>query len=127
MISGLKVYVELKDLVDFIKSKDPQTYVTSQGGGQDQILPFKKKIKITVNKENCLKYGIVPEYFKDKMVDSITFNIKIKHSVQERYHDPRHDRYDQLETAGLFFAAPGSVRNFPRHWNSICYMEGLGV
>ena len=118
---GIKGYVELKDLVDFIKSKDPQTYVTSQGGDRIKFFPS-KKIKITVNKENCLKYGIVPEYFKDKMVDSITFNIKSNLLYKNDIVT-----LDMIATTNwkrpVYFAAPGSVRNF-LDIEQYCYMEG---
>jgi len=118
---GIKGYVELKDLVDFIKSKDPQTYVTSQGGDKIKFFPS-KKIKITVNKENCLKYGIVPEYFKDKMVDSITFNIKSNLLYKNDIVT-----LDMIATTDwkrpVYFAAPGSVRNF-LDIEQYCYMEG---
>ena len=118
---GLKGYVELKDLVDFIKSKDPQTFVTMQNGEKIKFFPA-KKIKITVNKENCLKYGIVPEYFKDKMVDSITFNIKsnllYKNDIMTLDLIASSDW-----TRPVYFAAPNSVRNF-LDIEKYCYMEG---
>jgi len=118
---GIKGYVELKDLVDFIKSKNPETYVSLQNGEKIKFFPA-KKIKITVNKENCLKYGIVPEYFRDKMVDSITFNIKsnllYKNDIM---------LLDLIATNDwkrpVYFAAPNSVRNF-FDVEQYCYMEG---
>jgi hypothetical protein len=118
---GIKGYVELKDLVEFIKSKDPQTFVTANSGEKIKFFPT-KKIKITVNKENCLKYGIVPEYFKDKIVDSITFNIKsnllYKNDIMT---------LDMIATNDwkrpVYFAAPNSVRNF-LDIEQYCYMEG---
>ena len=118
---GFKGSVELKDLVEFIKSKDPQTYVTLQNGEKIKFFPA-KKIKITVNKENCLKYGIVPEYFKDKIVDSIIFNIKsnllYKNDIMT---------LDLIATSDwkrpVYFAAPNTVRNF-LDIEQYCYMEG---
>ena len=118
---GIKGYVELKDLVDFIKSRDPQTFVTTQGGEKIKFFPA-RKIKITVNKENCLKYGIVPEYYKDKMVDSITFTIK---SNLLQKNDIM--LLDMIATSDwkrpVYFAAPNTVRNF-LDIEQYCYMEG---
>ena len=118
---GIKGYVELKDLVDFIKSKDPQTFVSMQSGEKIKFFPS-KKIKITVNKENCLKYGIVPEYFRDKMVDSITFNIKSNLLYKNDILT-----LDLIASSDwkrpVYFAAPNSVRNF-LDIEQYCYMEG---
>ncbi|MCX6284141.1 MAG: DUF2723 domain-containing protein [Bacteroidetes bacterium] len=118
---GFQGYVELKDFIDFIRSSDPQTYITVQSGEKVKFFPA-KKIKITVNKENCLKYGIVPEYFKDKMVDSITFNIKsnllYKNDIMT---------LDMIASSDwkrpIYFAAPNSVRNF-LDIEKYCFMEG---
>lgn len=118
---GFKGYVELKDFVEFIKSNDPKTYVTLQNGEKIKFFPS-KKIKITVNRENCLKYGIVPEYFRDKMVDSITFNIKSNLLY-------KNDIMTLDLIAGndwkrpIYFAAPNSVRSF-LDIEQYCYMEG---
>jgi len=118
---GFQGYVELKDLIDFIKSKDPKTYGTLQNGERIKFFPA-KKIKITVNKENCLKYGIVPEYFKDKIMDSITFNIKsnilYKNDIVTLDLIASNDW-----RRPVYFAAPSSVRNF-LDIEQYCYMEG---
>jgi hypothetical protein len=118
---GIKGYVELKDLVDFIKSKNPDTYVSLQNGEKIKFFPA-KKIKITVNKENCLKYGIVPEYFRNKIVDSITFEIKANLLYKNDIM-----LLDLIATNDwkrpVYFAAPNSVRNF-LDIEQYCYMEG---
>ncbi len=72
---GIKGNIELSDLIDFIKSDDPRTFMVTQGGQKVKVFPS-KNVKITVDKEACLKYGIVPPYLKDKMVDSICWTIK---------------------------------------------------
>jgi hypothetical protein len=72
---GIKGYVELRDLVDFIKSDDPKTFLTLQNGEKIKFFPS-KKVKITVDSATCLKYGIVPQYLKGKMVDSVCWTIK---------------------------------------------------
>jgi hypothetical protein len=60
---GLKGNIELSDFIDFIKSDDPRTFMTTQGGQRVKVFPT-KNIKITVDKEACLKYGIVPALLK---------------------------------------------------------------
>ena len=72
---GVKGYVELKDLIGFIKSDDPQTYVTLQNGEKIKFFPS-KKVKLTVDSAACIKYGIVPKYLANKMVDTIYWTIK---------------------------------------------------
>jgi hypothetical protein len=72
---GIKGYIELSDLIDFIKSDDPRTFMTTQSGQKVKVFPT-KNVKITVDKEACLRNGIVPPYYKDKMVDSICWTIK---------------------------------------------------
>jgi len=118
---GFKGYVELKDLIDFIKSKSPETFVTMQNGEKIKFFPA-KKIKITVNKENCIRYGIVPEYFRNKMVDSITFEIKsnllYKNDIMTLDLIASNDW-----KRPMYFAAPNSVRNF-LDIEQYCYMEG---
>jgi len=72
---GIKGNIELSDFIGYIKSDDPRTFMTTQSGVKVKIFPT-RNIKITVDKEACLKYGVVPSYYKDKMVDSICWTIK---------------------------------------------------
>ncbi len=72
---GIKGNIELSDLIEFIKSDDPRTFLTTQSGEKVKVFPT-RNVKITVDKEACLKYGIVPPSFKDKMVDSVCWTIK---------------------------------------------------
>jgi hypothetical protein len=72
---GVKGYVELKDLIDFIKSDDPQTYVPLQNGERLKFFPS-KKVKLTVDSAACIKYGIVPKHLANKMADTIYWTIK---------------------------------------------------
>ncbi|MCX6245589.1 MAG: DUF2723 domain-containing protein [Bacteroidetes bacterium] len=73
--TGIKGYTELSDLIGFIRSEDPATYKTTQSGIRLKIFPT-KNIKITVDKDACIKNGIVPAYLKDQIVDSIFWSIK---------------------------------------------------
>jgi hypothetical protein len=72
---GFDGYIELKDLIGFIKSDDPRTFLTANSGEKIKFFPS-KKVKITVDREACLKYGIVPQYLADKIVDSVCWTIK---------------------------------------------------
>lgn len=72
---GLKGYVELKELVDFIKSDDPKTFLTLNNGEKIKYFPS-KKVKITVDSAACVRNGIVPKYLAGKMVDSVCWTIR---------------------------------------------------
>jgi hypothetical protein len=72
---GIQGYVELKDLVGFLKSDDPQTFIPLQNGDKIKFFPS-KKVKLTVDSAACVKYGIVPKYLAGKMVDTIYWTIK---------------------------------------------------
>ncbi|MBO7544079.1 MAG: DUF2723 domain-containing protein [Bacteroidales bacterium] len=54
--------------------KDPSYRVELTSGRKVDFL-CARKIVIPVNKENCLRYGIVPEKFADEIPDEITINI----------------------------------------------------
>lgn len=72
---GITGYIDLKDLVDFLKSDDPRTFLDLQNGDKMKFFPS-RKVKLAVDKAECLKNGIVPEYLKDRMVDTIYWTIK---------------------------------------------------
>jgi hypothetical protein len=72
---GLKGSVELKDFIDFIKSSDPRTFVSYENGRTMKFFPS-KNIKITVDTAAVYKSGIVPSYFRKKMVDTVYWTIK---------------------------------------------------
>ncbi len=72
---GNQGYMNLDELIDFIKSDDPDTYLTLQNGQKMKFFPS-KKVKLAVDKDACLKYGIVPKYLAGKMVDTIYWTIK---------------------------------------------------
>jgi len=119
--TGIKGYVELKDLIKFIRSDDPGTYVTMQSGVKYKFFPT-KKIKITINKENCVKYGIVPAYFRDKIIDTLYFTIKSNYLY-------RNDLVLLDLIAGndwkrpIYLVSPPTVKNF-LDVEPYCYLEG---
>jgi hypothetical protein len=65
-------YVELKDVFDFITSDSRDAMVQYQSGEYANYLPT-KKFKITINKDDVLKNGIVTAAQKDRLADTINF------------------------------------------------------
>ena len=66
-------YVELKDIIDFIHNPKAVKYYTS--GASTHYIPV-RTVKLTVDKEACIRNGIVPESMKDDIVDEIRWEIK---------------------------------------------------
>jgi hypothetical protein len=107
---GLTGYMNLEDLVDFIKSDDSSTFLTLQNGDKWKFFPS-RNIKLAVDTAACIRYGIVPEYLKGKMVDTIYWTIK----ANELYKSDvmlldlianNHWRRP------LYFVSPGTVSHF---------------
>ena len=67
---GSPMYI--KDVMDVFK--DPKMKVTLENGMRLDFI-CARNIVIPVNKENCLKYGIVPEMFADQIPSTITLTI----------------------------------------------------
>ena len=118
---GIKGYVELKYMIDFIKSDDPQTFLTLQNGEKMKFFPS-KYVKITVDSAACVKYGIVPKHLQGKMVDSICWKIR---SNQLYKNDLM--LLDLLASnkweRPIYFAAPSSV-NHCVAIDSFCLVQG---
>ncbi|WP_296633575.1 DUF2723 domain-containing protein [Polaribacter sp.] len=67
--------LELKDFMKWIRSDSKRTfYDLDEDGNPEKILPT-NKIRIPVNKENVLKYGIVAQKDADKIVPYIDITI----------------------------------------------------
>ena len=66
-------YVELKDVINFIHNPKNVRYYTN--GSTTHFLPV-RTLKLTVDKEACIRNGIVPESMKDSIVDEIRWEIK---------------------------------------------------
>ena len=64
--------VELKQVIDFLHN--PKA-VKRYPGGTYNYVPC-RSVKLTVDKEACLRNGIVPESMADRMVDEIAWEIK---------------------------------------------------
>jgi len=106
---GFKGYVELRDLMGWIKSNKPQTYLSLQDGQRIKFFPA-KKIKLTVSRSHCLKYGIVPPELADSIVDTVYWTIRTNQLYKNDVM-----LLDLIAssdfTRPLYFAAPSSVNN----------------
>ena len=69
--------VELKDVIDFVRSDNPRTKVMTISGEKVDFFPA-RTLKLTVDKEKVVKNGIVPESMKDQIVDEIVWTIPDK-------------------------------------------------
>ena len=69
--------VELKDVIDFVRSDNPRTKGSDGSGKKIDYFPT-RKLKITVDKEKVVANGIVPESMKDQIVDEIVWTISDK-------------------------------------------------
>ncbi len=67
--------VELKELMEFIKSDNPRTQIKLSDDTTTDYIPS-KRLALPVNKENAIASGIVKEEDRDKMVDTIHFEIR---------------------------------------------------
>lgn len=118
---GVNGYMNLKDLVDFIKSDDPDTYLTLQNGEKMKFFPS-KKVKLAVDNSACIKYGIVPKCMAGKMVDTIYWTIR---SNQLYKNDVM--LLDLVANnnwrRSLYFASPSSV-NYCFNVDTFCLVQG---
>ena len=66
-------YVELKEVINFIHNPKAVKFYTN--GSSTHYLPV-RTLKLTVDKEACVRNGIVPEEHKDDIVDEIRWTVK---------------------------------------------------
>jgi hypothetical protein len=118
---GIKGYVELKDMIDFIQSDDPQSFLTLQNGDKMKFFPS-KKVKITVDSAACVKYGIVPKHLHGKMVDSIYWTIRTNQLYKNDLMLLDLLASNKWERP-IYFAAPSSV-NHCVAIDSFCLVQG---
>ena len=64
----------LKDVMDVFKNQDPNYKVMLSSGRKVDFI-CARKLVVPVNKENCLKYGIVPEFLADEIPENIVLTI----------------------------------------------------
>ena len=67
--------VDIKTVIDFVRSDDPRTKVALIDGSSVDYIPS-KRIALPVNKENAIASGIVAEKDRDKMVDTVYLNLR---------------------------------------------------
>ncbi len=65
--------IELKDVINFVHN--PKAVKQYMGGGSTHYFPC-RSVKLTVDKEACIRNGIVPESMQDDIVDVIEWEIK---------------------------------------------------
>ena len=88
--------MNIKDFMDFVSSDNPRTkfkYILEQQGEDASFYPAQytnsnyfpvENIRVPVNKENALKYGLVKEKDADKIVDYLDVNINNNALVKNR-------------------------------------------
>ncbi len=72
---GMKTAVELKELIDFMGSDDPQAKARTNSGEDINYFPT-KMLKFTVNPEEVLKNGVVSQENADKIVKTMEWSIE---------------------------------------------------
>lgn len=71
---GLKEAVNLKELIDFIGSDDPQAKVRTQGGAEMNYFPA-KKFRIPVDTAAVVENGTVPKELAKNVVSAIEWSV----------------------------------------------------
>ena len=67
--------VDIKDVIDFVRSDDPRTRIDVGTGSPTDYIPT-KRIALPVNKENAIASGIVKESDRDLMVDTVYIEMR---------------------------------------------------
>jgi len=75
-------YTELSDVFDFITSDNPATMVQYQSGETANYLPT-KNFKITINKDEVIKNGVVPDSDRVKLTDTLKFKFPPNYVTKE--------------------------------------------
>lgn len=118
----LKSRVELKQIVDFIASDDPRSKLPMNSGEQVNFMPT-RKVRLTVNKENAIKSGIVPPYMTDSIVPYIDWDVKAnflyKNDLMLMDFLANNDW-----NRSLYFASPSSV-NKVFDIDKYCHQSGV--
>ena len=65
-------FTELSEVFDFITSDNPAAMVQYQNGESANYLPT-KNFKITINKDEVIKNGVVPDSDRSKLTDTLKF------------------------------------------------------
>ena len=70
-----KGYVEVKDVVNFIASDNDKTKGFTRNGEKADYCPT-KKLKISIDKDEIIKKGVVPNSYRERIVDEIKWELK---------------------------------------------------
>jgi len=65
---------ELKEVIDFIGSSDSRSKLPLQDGSRINFAPT-KNLKLTVNKDDLIAKGLIPENMQNKIVDEISWTV----------------------------------------------------
>ncbi|WP_461448757.1 glycosyltransferase family 117 protein [Mucilaginibacter sp.] len=75
-------YTELSDVFDFITSDNPATMAQYQNGESANYLPT-KNFKITINKDEVIKSGVVPDSDRARLTDTLKFKFPPNYVTKE--------------------------------------------
>ena len=78
----LKEAQELKEVINFIKSDNPQTRLTSSYNNELMDYFPTKKLKVTIDKDEILRKGVVKEKDSDKIVDEMNWSLTSRYILK---------------------------------------------
>lgn len=70
-----KGYVEVKDVVNFIASDNDKTKGFTRNGEKADYCPT-NKLKISIDKDEIIRKGVVPNSYRERIVDEIKWELK---------------------------------------------------
>lgn len=79
-----KTYQELKDIIDFVKSNDPKTRTMLGNGEMSNFVPT-RNLKITIDKEEILRKGVVAEKDSALIVDTILWRLNSNYLLKNDF------------------------------------------
>ena len=82
VVDRLNSEASLDEVIDFVRDNDRRTQLPIGDGTYIDYIPA-KKLALPVNKENAIAAGIVREEDRDKMVDTIHFELK-RNSIDKK-------------------------------------------
>lgn len=113
---------ELSDVIRFIKSSDQRARLTLNDGSTLNFLPT-KQLKITVNRDEIIEKGLVPDYMYDDIVPEITWDLK-----QSFIYKNDLMMLDFIATSNwerpIYFTSPAAIENV-LDVAQFCHLEGI--
>ena len=74
--------VEISDIFDFVSSDDKRTMVQYQDGNYSNYLPT-KNFKMTINKDEVINNGVVPDSDRSKLTDTMTWKYNSNYVMKD--------------------------------------------